>query len=113
MNREMRRMMEREERRQKKQQEEREGGGRTAAAQRAAAVAQRRGGERKPFFKRIVQFFHEVRVELRKVSWPTRDQMVAFTIVTLVTSVVLTAFVFGLDAGLKELVFFAIGGANG
>lgn len=111
MNREMRRMMQREERRQKKQ-DEREGGGRSAAAQRAAAVA-RSQGERKPLPKRISQFAHEVRVELKKVSWPTRDQMVAFTVVTLVTSIVLTGFVFGLDAGLKELVFFAIGGANG
>ena len=111
MNREMRRMMDREERRQKKQGE-REGCGRTAAAQRAASVAQAKG-EKKPLLKRLTQFIHEVRVELRKVSWPTRDQMVAFTVVTLVTSVALTAFVFGLDAALKELVFFAIGGANG
>ncbi len=111
MNREMRRMMEREERRQKKQGE-RDGGGRTAAAQRAASVAQAKG-EKKPLLKRLTQFIHEVRVELKKVSWPTRDQMVAFTVVTLVTSVALTAFVFGLDAGLKELVFIAIGGANG
>jgi preprotein translocase subunit SecE len=111
MNREMRRMMEREERRQKKQ-EERQGGRQQSASQRAAS-AQRRSGEKKPFFKRIVAFFHEVRVELKKVSWPTRDQMLAFTVVTLVTSIALTAFVFVLDFGLKELVLFAIGGANG
>jgi preprotein translocase subunit SecE len=111
MNREMRRMMEREERRQKKQGE-REGGGRAAAAQRAAAVAHTKG-EKKPLLKRLAQFIREVRVELKKVSWPTRDQMVAFTVVTLVTSTALTALVFGLDAGLKELVFIAIGGASG
>jgi preprotein translocase subunit SecE len=111
MNREMRRMMEREERRQKKQ-DERDGGGKATAAQRAAAAAARKG-ERKPLFRRLAQFLHEVRVELKKVSWPTRDQMVAFTIVTLVTSVALTGFTFGLDAGFKELVFFAIGGASG
>jgi preprotein translocase subunit SecE len=111
MNREMRRMMEREERRQKKQGE-REGGGRAAAAQRAAAVAHGKG-EKKPMFKRLAQFIREVRIELKKVSWPTRDQMVAFTVVTLVTSVALTALVFGLDAMLKELVFIAIGGASG
>jgi preprotein translocase subunit SecE len=111
MNREMRRMMEREERRQKKQ-EERQGGRSQSAGQRAANL-QRRTGERKPFFKRIVQFFHEVRVEMKKVSWPTRDQMVAFTVVTLVTSAVLTGFVFALDFGLKEIVLLAIGGSNG
>ena len=59
------------------------------------------------------EFVREVRSELKKVSWPTRDQMTAFTIVTLVTSVALTGFVFALDFGLKELVFLAIGGGNG
>jgi hypothetical protein len=33
--------------------------------------------------------------------------------VTIVTSIVLTGLVFGLDAGLKELIFFAIGGTSG
>jgi preprotein translocase subunit SecE len=112
MNREMRRMAEREERRQKKQ-EQREGGNKRAAGQRAAAGVQRPTTERLPFFKRIAQFFHEVRVEMKKVSWPTREQLAAFTVVTLVTSLALTALVFGLDAGLKELVFFAIGGSSG
>lgn len=112
MNREMRRMMGREERRQKKQ-DDREGGGKTTAGQRAAAAAGRQGTERKPLFKRLAQFLREVRIELKKVSWPTRDQMVAFGTVTLVTSLALTAFVFGLDAALKELVFFAIGGSSG
>jgi preprotein translocase subunit SecE len=45
--------------------------------------------------------------------WPTREQMIAFGTVTLVTSLALTGLVFGLDVGLKELVFLAIGGANG
>ena len=112
MNRETRRMMEREERRQKKQ-EQRQGGGKQAAGQRAAAGLKQRSGERKPLLKRITQFFHEVRVEMKKVSWPTRDQMTAFTVVTLVTSLALTGFVFALDFGLKELVFWAIGGGNG
>lgn len=111
MNREMRRMMEREERRQKKQ-EQRQGGKTQSASQRAANL-QRRSGERKPWYRRLIQFLHDVRVEMKKVSWPTRDQMVAFTVVTVVTSIVLTGFVFVLDLGLKELVFFAIGGSNG
>jgi preprotein translocase subunit SecE len=111
MNREMRRMMEREERRQKKQ-EERQGGKTQAASQRAANL-QRRAGEKKSLVRRAIQFFHDVRVEMKKVSWPTRDQMMAFTVVTLVTSIALTGFVFALDFGLKELVLLTIGGRNG
>lgn len=116
MNREMRRMAEREERLQKKKQKA-EGKG-ASRAQAAASAAQRRRqtGERKPIHRRIAQFFHEVRVEMRKVSWPTRDQMIAFTSVTLITSVGLTLIIFGLDAGLKETVLRVIqimGGAGG
>lgn len=113
MNREQRRLMEREERRQKRQ-EERAGGGRQAASQRAAgAMAQRKPEQRASLWRRVVQFLHDVRVELKKVSWPTGEQMVAFTTVTVITSVALTALTFALDIGLRELVFIAIGGASG
>ncbi|MBI4260001.1 MAG: preprotein translocase subunit SecE [Actinobacteria bacterium] len=43
------------------------------------------------------QFLKEVRAELRKVNWPTRKELVSYTIVVLVSVVVLTSFVFGLD----------------
>jgi preprotein translocase subunit SecE len=42
-------------------------------------------------------FLKEVRQELKKVAWPTRQEMVAYTIVVLVAVVVLTALVFGMD----------------
>ncbi len=107
MNRETRRLMEREERRQKKQQET---GGRQVPGVPAGPAGR---GEKKPLRERITGFFHDVRVELRKVSWPTRQQLIAYTTVAVVTSVALTLIVFGLDVGLKELVFFVIGGTDG
>ena len=61
--------------------------------------------DRAPFFKRIVNFFREVRVELQRVSWPTRDQMIAFTTVTIITTALLTAYVFGLDTGFRTGIF--------
>lgn len=103
-------MMEREERLQKKQKAE---GGSTRQQQAAATVARRQRGDRAPRIQRIRRYFHEVRIELKKVSWPTRDQMKAFTIVTLITSVSLTLVIFGLDFGLKELVLRVLGGING
>jgi preprotein translocase subunit SecE len=42
-------------------------------------------------------FLKEVRQELKKVAWPTRQEMVAYTIVVLVAVVVLTTLVFGMD----------------
>jgi preprotein translocase subunit SecE len=44
-----------------------------------------------------VQFFREVRGELRKVAWPTRPEVINYSIVVLVTVVLLTALIFGLD----------------
>ena len=90
MNREMRRLVEREERRSKKQQK-------GSARGRSAGDE-----ERKSLFGRILQFLREVRQELRRVAWPSRDQMVAFTTVTVITTTVLTLYVFGLDFVLKR-----------
>ncbi len=43
------------------------------------------------------QFLREVRGELRKVAWPTRSETINFSLVVLVTIVLLTAFVGVLD----------------
>ena len=105
MNREMRRLQEREERRKKKQEES---GGK---AQRKAAAMQSKtqaSMERKSIFRRISDYLHEVRQELRKVTWPTRDQMIAFTTVTVITSAVLTGVIFGLDVAAKQFVLWLV-----
>lgn len=102
MNRQMKRMQERQERAQK-----RAGAGRPSAAQaaatRRAAVPERR--------KRTgaLQFLKEVRIELSKVDWPTRRELVSYTVVVLVTITVLTAYVFGLDSAFTRLVFDVLG----
>jgi preprotein translocase subunit SecE len=43
------------------------------------------------------QFFKEVVAELRKVAWPTRQEVVAYSIVVLVGSIIVAALVFGMD----------------
>ena len=104
MNREMRRLQEREERRRKKE----EGG---SKAQRKASAMQSKAAtpkERKSFFRRIRDYLHEVRQEMRKVTWPTREQMIAFTTVTVITSVVLTGVIFGFDVAAKEFVLWLV-----
>jgi len=104
-NRQIRRLQEAEERRRKK---DRDG---QSNAQRKAAALQSRApetGERKSFPARIRDYLHEVRVELKKVTWPTREQMIAFTTVTLITTVALTAVIFGFDAAAKEFLLWLI-----
>ena len=84
MNRELRRLQAKEEKR--------------AKDRRAAAVSRRQRKERVGFR----QFVGEVRTELKRVAWPTRPEVVTFTLVTLITSLFVTAYVFGLDLGLKR-----------
>jgi preprotein translocase subunit SecE len=102
----MRRLQEAEERRRKKQDDT----GQSRAQRRAAAMQGKAQapGERKTFFQRVRDYLHEVRVELRKVTWPTRDQMVVFTAVTLITTTVLTGVIFGLDVVAKQLVLWLV-----
>ncbi len=56
------------------------------------------------FLQTAKQFFREVRVELKKVTWPTRKETIASTSVVLVT-VFLVAFYLGIvDLGLSRLI---------
>jgi preprotein translocase subunit SecE len=43
------------------------------------------------------EFLHEVNVELRKVAWPTRAETANYSLVVLVTLIVVGALIFGLD----------------
>jgi preprotein translocase subunit SecE len=52
------------------------------------------------------QFAREVRGELRKVAWPSREETIRLSGVVLFALVVLTAFVFGLDYVFAKAVFF-------
>jgi len=45
------------------------------------------------------QYLREVRDELRKVAWPTRDEVIRYSIVVIITVVIYTAIVSGLDFG--------------
>jgi len=55
------------------------------------------------------QFLKEVRQELKKVAWPTRREMIAYTVVVLAAVVVLTTLVFGLDLGFSKAVLKVFG----
>jgi preprotein translocase subunit SecE len=44
-----------------------------------------------------IQFIREVVAELKKVAWPSRQEVVAYSIVVLVSTIVITALIFGMD----------------
>lgn len=47
--------------------------------------------------ERTITFLKEARLELRKVSWPTRDQTIRYTLTVVVASLAVAAFLGGLD----------------
>ncbi|MDJ0855551.1 MAG: preprotein translocase subunit SecE [Desulfobacterales bacterium] len=51
-----------------------------------------------------MQFLREVKVELKKVAWPSRKQTVGSTVVVLVLVFIISAFLGVVDMGLSSLV---------
>jgi preprotein translocase subunit SecE len=68
----------------------------------AARPAGGRGG--KP-----VRFVRESVSELRKVLWPSRNELVTYSIVVIIFMVILTAIVAGLDVGFAKAVLQVFG----
>ncbi|HUR52992.1 MAG TPA: preprotein translocase subunit SecE [Gemmataceae bacterium] len=53
---------------------------------------------------RIKEFAQDVLVEFRKVTWPSRQELINSTTVVIVVTVVLAFFLGGVDIGLTKLV---------
>lgn len=54
--------------------------------------------------KNLVRFFKDIRTELKKVIWPTRQQLVNNTITVLLTCFVVGAIIWVADEALNYLV---------
>ena len=55
-------------------------------------------------------FYRQVIAELRKVVWPTQEQLVTYFLVVLVFVLVMIAYVSVLDLGFGKGVFWLFGG---
>ena len=65
-------------------------------------------GDRPNIFARTALFYRQIIAELRKVVWPSRNDLTTYTTVVIVFVVVIMALVYGLDTGfvqLSKLVF--------
>jgi preprotein translocase subunit SecE len=91
--------------RQTKRQLQRQGqlgaDGAPAARKRPAPQAPRPADERTS----PAQFLREVRGEMRKVAWPSRSEVVNYSIIVLFTVVILTTYIALLDFGFGEAIF--------
>jgi preprotein translocase subunit SecE len=79
-----------------------------------SAVAKRRPGrparaERGNVAQRLGLWYRQIVAELRKVIWPTRKELVAYTVVTVVFAAVMIALVATLDYGANWLVLKIFG----
>jgi preprotein translocase subunit SecE len=54
-------------------------------------------GEKRGLFTKSFSFFNDVAREMRKVSWPKREELQDATVITLVLCVVMAVFTFGVD----------------
>ena len=59
--------------------------------------------------KRFQNYIKDVIAELRKVTWPTRDELKGSTITVILFSIISTVFVFLVDYFLGELVHLILG----
>ena len=91
--------MNRETKRLLKKQGQMDDEGNPVATRRAAPV-QRTKAERVP----PAQFAKEVRGELRKVAWPTRNEVVNYAIIVLATIIILTTIIGIFDYGFGKAV---------
>jgi len=60
-------------------------------------------------FDKIKQFIKEVRLELTKVTWTTRQELIYSTIVVIVVSIILSIFIGVVDLGLSNLASMLLG----
>ncbi len=60
--------------------------------------------------EKIVKFLKEVRAEGTKVTWPTREELIGSTIVTIVTTLIVSAFIFVVDRALIKIFNLVFGG---
>jgi preprotein translocase subunit SecE len=51
-----------------------------------------------------LQFLREVRVELKKVTWPSRKQTIGSTVVVVILSMIISLFLGVVDMGLSGLI---------
>jgi len=59
-------------------------------------------------FKRIGQFFREVSLEMRKVTWLTRYELFDATVAVLISTAIFTAFIGMCDFVFTQLLNFVL-----
>lgn len=54
--------------------------------------------------EKILNFFSDVVKEMKKVTWPTKDELRESTVIVIVTCVILAGFVYLIDMILNNII---------
>jgi len=60
------------------------------------------------FWAKTTQFLREVKIELKKVTWPSKKETVASTAVVIILVIIVSAFLGIVDFGLSSLIRFVL-----
>jgi len=54
-------------------------------------------------FNQAVQYLKDVRLELTKVAWPTKPELTGSTVVVIIMTIIMSAFIGVVDFGLSQV----------
>ena len=60
--------------------------------------------------QKISQYFNGIQVEMKKVTWLSKEEMLGSTLIVGVFSILIAIFLFFIDFGLSEFISRIIGG---
>ena len=60
-------------------------------------------------YAKIKQFLREVKIELKKVTWPSRKETIGSTSVVLIVVIIIASFLGLVDIGLSKLMRILLG----
>ncbi len=58
---------------------------------------------------KVKHYWRETQSEMGKVTWPSKDELIGSTIVTIIVSLILGFFTFGVDMGLSQVMRLLLG----
>jgi preprotein translocase subunit SecE len=83
----------------------------SASSQKNISSATRSASKRvgKGYLDKSMQFLREVKIELKKVTWPSRKQTIGSTVVVIMLVIIISTFLGVVDVGLSSLFRMVLG----
>ena len=69
-------------------------------AEASKAVAKAEKNKKPGFFKRIANWFGDVKTEMRRVTWPSKDELKSYSVAVIVMLVVFGVLIWLVDTGI-------------